>query len=349
MRKFTLLILGIIATMVTYGQISITSAEIIGAGDVIIQANDEDPDASIVPGDAGANIEWDFSALAETSLDTLNFMDPDQTPYGGDFPEANLAMTVTDSGYFYMNKNTQQMSWIGMVMEIDTLGMIMADVVPEDVVAEFPIEFGNMYSGSHYIMFDLESDEPEIDSIRFKMSTEKSNEVDAWGQVTLPMGTFNALRVHETRTTIDSIWVKTAIGWMFTYSFQSESESYSWWSDDPGTGFVIATLDMENETEVSSATYMKTEVIGDIHELGFESYNLNAYPNPVENRLNISLSKDFDGLVKVMDLTGQTVKEKQISGDQVILKMEDLPSGLYIYEVSKNSGLRVYTGKIVKR
>lgn len=332
-----------------YGQISITSAEIVGAGDVIIQANDENPDASIVPGDAGANVEWDFSALAETGVDTLNFLDPDQTPYGGDFPEANLAMTVTDSGYFYMNKNTQQMAWIGMVMEMDTLGQVNTEVVPEDVVAEFPMEFGNMYSGSHYIMFELASEEPSIDSIRLKMSTEKSNEVDAWGQVTLPMGTYNALRVHETRTTIDSIWIKTFIGWTYAYSFQSESESYSWWSDDEGTGFVIATLSMENETDVSSATYMKNEVIGNIGEQGFSEFNLKTYPNPVKSQCNILVSENLHGKIQILDLAGQVIAQKRIDGDQVSFQMGDIPSGLYIYEIISDNGQQLNTGKIVKR
>ena len=357
MRKITLLIMYIFSVMAGISQISITSDEIVDEGDVILQANDTDPDPSILPGDAGANVSWDFSALGELSVDTSYFIDPSNTPFGSSFPEANLAMETSDTGFLYMVKNPDKMSWIGMFFKMESRAAqnirekewVRVDVVPEDIFAEFPIEFGNIIDESYYMMFEVSSSDPDIDSIRFKMDRVESGEIDAWGQLTLPLGTYNVLRSHISSLTYDSIWFKSAGVWTFAFASSDETETYNWWSDDPGTGFVIATLNLTGSGVVTSATYIKDEVIQNIHEYASAELALELYPNPVESHLNIKFEKDFDGQIKVMDLTGQIVKENQISGNQVILKMEDLPSGLYIYEVSKNKGLSMYAGKIVKR
>jgi hypothetical protein len=68
--------------LLSASQIVITSDEILGIGDEVVQAFDNSPDPTVVPGDPGENIFWDFSALFADEIDTLNFMDPASTQIG---------------------------------------------------------------------------------------------------------------------------------------------------------------------------------------------------------------------------------------------------------------------------
>ena len=350
MKKLILLFISLLTAGIATSQIVITSAEVVGQGDVVVQAYDDDPDPSIQPGDAGANISWDFSALVEGEVDTLHFINPDDTPYGGEYPSANLAMTISDSGYFYMEKNSDKMAWIGMVTDFDTLGMMNVPVVPEDIVADFDMEYGNTLDESFYLLLQFEGTVPQVDSIRMKMTTESSSEIDAWGEVTLPMGTYNALRVHETATSTDSIWIKTALGWTFTSATESSSESYSWWSDDPGTGFVLATLSMDEEDrQATNVTYMKTEVIQDVEEVAFNAEDVNVFPNPVSDVLNISFTQEMNGAIQIIDLTGRTVESRNINSTFMSVDLANEPEGIYFYRILNEADMPLHTGKVVKK
>ncbi len=350
MRKLILLLFGLLIGHFSYSQIVVTSTEVVGEGDIVIQSNDEDPDPSILPGEAGAGMNWDFSALAETSLDSMHFVDPSQTPFGGQFPDANLAIDVSDSGYLYVQKNASWMALLGMAIEIDTLGEVRADVTPPQSMVEFPLEYGSTYSGTSNMMFSFDYSQPGVDSIRIKMTTAENREADAWGQMTIPMGTYNVLRVHQTATMTDSIWIKTAFtGWTFVSSFVTNVESYNWWSTDAGTGFVIASLSLDEARSIESATYMKSEVTQGTSEFMIDDQAVAIYPNPVENRFNVEFEGDYAGRVQLIDLTGRILEQKELEGRKTSLDMSGMKQGVYFYRILSTDNEAMRTGKLVKR
>ncbi|MDZ7741188.1 MAG: T9SS type A sorting domain-containing protein [Bacteroidota bacterium] len=350
MRKFTLLLFSLLIGHFTYSQIVVSNADIVSKGSIVIQSNDDNPDPAIQPGEAGANMSWDFSALAESSVDTMAFVDPAQTPFQADFPSANLAIDISDSGYLYIERNNDRMALIGLAVEIDTLGEIRADVTPAQSMVEFPLEYGNTYSGTSSMVLSFDYSQPGVDSIMVKMNTAENREADAWGQMTIPMGTYNALRVHHTATIIDSIWIKTAFtGWTFVSTFETAVESYNWWSIDAGTGYVIATTNLEESRAVESVTYLKAEVTQGTSEFSIDNVNAEIYPNPVSNQLNIEFERDFTGSVQIIDLAGRIIVQKQIDGQKSNLDMSQENQGVYFYRILNESSGSAYSGKLIKR
>ena len=181
-------------------------------GDIIYQAYDDAPASSISVGNAGPNQTWDFSALQVQEYDTTEFIDPAGTPFGADHPTANLC--IDDNGeYIYINKSAQDLSIVGF------------DDYPYPlVIAPLPLFYGlNTLMGSVIIMdsiianvgfiddmlapiISLNPLNDQVDSIRIFMESNTEFNVDAYGDVTLPMGTFDALRVKTDDVTTQDIF-----------------------------------------------------------------------------------------------------------------------------------------------
>ncbi|HNG05973.1 MAG TPA: hypothetical protein PKU98_05695, partial [Saprospiraceae bacterium] len=72
-----------------------------------------------------------------------------------------------------------------------------------DVIYELPLNFGNTSSSSSGYELNLPS------LAYYGYSQERSNEVDGWGTIATPAGTFEALRVKSTIAGHDTIAVDT--------------------------------------------------------------------------------------------------------------------------------------------
>ncbi len=77
----------------------------------------------------------------------------------------------------------------------------------------------------------------------------------------------------------------------------------------------------------------------------FENESFRAYPNPVQNVLNLSYNKSISN-VKVFNLLGQEVMTNAINANQSQIDMSHLASGTYLVKVTADS--QVKTIKVVK-
>uniref|UniRef100_UPI0035AF3B0C T9SS type A sorting domain-containing protein n=1 Tax=Flavobacterium sp. TaxID=239 RepID=UPI0035AF3B0C len=78
----------------------------------------------------------------------------------------------------------------------------------------------------------------------------------------------------------------------------------------------------------------------------FDLSNFVAYPNPVKDVLNLSYSSTITN-VKVTNLLGQQVINKNVNDTNVQVNMADLAVGAYIVTIS--SGDMIHTIKVVKQ
>lgn len=62
--------------------------------------------------------------------------------------------------------------------------------------------------------------------------------------------------------------------------------------------------------------------------------NINIYPNPAEDKINIELKNEIKGNVVITNQLGQVVKEMNIDGKELLIDVEDLTSGIYFINVS---------------
>jgi type IX secretion system substrate protein len=77
-----------------------------------------------------------------------------------------------------------------------------------------------------------------------------------------------------------------------------------------------------------------------------ESNSINIFPNPIENKLSLTISNNELCEISLYDIASRKVMQKQFT-NSVSLNTEQLAKGLYLYEVKSKSGV-IKKGKIVK-
>lgn len=343
MKKITLLSLSILLTSFTaVSQIIIHSGEILGVGDEVIQGFDNSPDQAIEPGPEGEDLNWDFGSLFADEIDTFRFVNPLSTPYWMRFPGSNVCLlTLADSNFVYFDKDTDNLTMKGLVVEAPGLGKVSSPVHPGEEFLSFPCEYGFQDNESFYYLFLAEGNTPGVDSLRVKRTTDKSLEVDAWGSMSTPIGTYDVLRIHELREVTDSIWGKVPFfGWQFIDEEQSTEERYIWWSDDPAVGYILANLNIDpSNGDVLSAEFM-AEPNAPALSRHVKAVEPHIYPNPVRDLLHVEIVGAKYIQLHVYDLSGRLLLQKRLSGATGEISVEYLDKGLYLleYNISGQKG-----------
>ncbi len=349
MKKNYILLVLLFVSLTTVGQITVTNDDFIPLNSTLIIGNDTLPDASIVPGPAGANQSWDFSAATANSSDTMLTLSPGQTPMAQLFPESNYAaFQPGDSVYVYFNRNDDKVQLIGIGFDTDSAFLPYIKYTPAETLLDFPVNFGDDYTQTYYTDITLASPEPGADSIRMKNTIVDQTTVDAYGSLTTPLGTFNTLRSKDFQISYDTIWAQVFNVWIPVSAEIDTSISYSWWTNDVSIGFMLFSIDMEGTTnEVSDVSYL-VKSIQSIHQTNTNSAKI--FPNPAKASLNIQFEKPVSGQLAIYNQAGQLVKQVELSNQRSHhLSVAMLPSGIYVYKVYSNVNNTLYQGKFMKQ
>ncbi len=115
------------------------------------------------------------------------------------------------------------------------------------------------------------------------------------------------------------------------YSMQLLANSYNSSDNDIGSNWVVSVSEFGDNGD--HGTPGQEPQMG-IEDSLFESFKI--YPNPVNSGIfQIVLGDNRDASFKILDILGKII----ISGESVLqpIKIDNLPSGIYIIEVSKNN------------
>ncbi len=349
MKKITITLLIIFSAVFTQAQITITNSDFAPAGTTIVQINDTMPDASIVPGNPGSNKSWDFSALHKNTYDTIFAELPSATPYGDKFPDANYTLkriTNNDTMYAYMIKNEDVLSNIGIAGTMgDSSTPIAFDIIPQNIIIDFPMQYGNHSDENYYYEITVVSPAPGPDSIKMKYSTVKTVDVDAWGNITIPSGTYNTLRTKTVSFETDSTWILMFGVWNFIMSDTSTTVSYDWYTNEVSPGFTLMSMDY-NDSVVSNVTFLNGVPVG------IKQNKLNTiaiYPNPAKEIVVFRLNEYVNGNMNIYNNLGRKILEKKINGNIFKINVAGFLSGNYFVVINDNTNSKLqYSGKFIK-
>lgn len=350
MKKITILV-AVLLTCSLNAQITITSDDIVGIGKIIEEAGDNNPDQSIKPGSAGINQTWDFSALSADETEYLYTLNPDWTPYSSFFPGSNIAFFSTrDSIYMFMEKTTSAFSMHGIYGTImDSIDLPIV-YTPPIVMAEFPVQYGNHKDGnSSFTFFMPITGVPSVDSAKLKMDVIQTTDVDAWGTVTTPLGTFQALRTLTYEESTDSIWFRMGGVWTFYTGGKDATNTYSWWTDDNATGYILVKFDYDAAHDsVSSVEYLASSPTQAISEKDQDT-EINIYPNPAKDFLYIDSNAESIAEIELFDNYGRLILAAKISANELNkISVKDYPPGIYFYSIIGNNKSILGKGKFFK-
>jgi Secretion system C-terminal sorting domain len=356
MKKNILLGVLLFLSSLTFSQITITQNDVIDVGDYIITKEDTMPLPAINPGSAGINQTWDFSTLQQHNIDTLGFDLPSTTTYYSYFPNANICGKDTTGGGYYIQKNAQCLTIEGFAGTVDLQGVptqVIAPFQPADTIIKFPLNYLDWGHGGH-----VEIDQIEyvgmniggfmIDSAHVKTSKKKSFVVDAWGNLTTPIGTYSVLRQNTQEIEIDSIWILPQLTqtWTLYQATADTFKMYSWFAHNMGLQLVEMEWDEASSAAVTVSWLSETN-----HNSIFETkpMNLEVYPNPTSSMLFVNFKENSSGTIRIYDVKGSLLLIDNIFNEKAkVVDVTSLVKGMYIVEFVTDENV-VYTNKVVKK
>ena len=330
----------------TFGQITVADTDIANIGDIIYQATDTAPGLIIAPGSSGTNQIWDFSSLQITEIDTIEFISPSVTPYASLHPNANLC--INDDQYIYFEKSSNGIIIVG----VDALSIsIMVLPLPLIYGTTLPVGPNTVMDSTLFNMllpdslaFLISSFQAHtVDSIGIEMVVSADFNVDAWGEVTIPLGTFPALRlkVEEITTTNFSAYCTDTIfgigsGWypMPQMLFPSEVEtimSYQWWTNNPNIKFALVEMEVDSVGSIEDVVFLTIPQASAISDVPLNT--LKVYPIPTTYKLNIKTSFSTQANYQMYDVGGKLILEDKFMQSK-ILDLSNFKKGSYLLKIS---------------
>jgi len=351
----------------TKAQITIDSTNIVTVGEAVYQAVDTTLSITSI-GPSGVNQTWNFSTLGTDRLDTLSFSVVNGQPLAASFPSANMVMTTTgpgmDSTWVYIDKNVNAMIVDGQATNIN--GVITAIPIPI-TLAVFPATYGMPpYSGTwngtvFSIPLGIDPDGPGplpmIDSVKVNRYTTYNGSIDAWGNVTTPLGTFASLRQNQTENNIDSTFTLSNGNWTLINPFVASLAGISqvaydtvktarWWTDNATARFPLVEFDYNPDGSINKASWLQASPVG-VKENSVVSTPINLFPNPAKDLVTVDIKNSKASVIKIFDITGKSVKTISLNQSNRTISVIDMDNGIYFYNIFDNKGNIINTNKFV--
>jgi len=315
-----------------FAQITVTDTDVLNIGDVFYEATDT-VSIGINPGNSGANQTWDFSALQNNIQDAIIVLNPNNTPHGIAHPDADVSIFM-DSSYFYISKDNNELSLIG----VDSLS-VYVPFIP------LPLTYGLQYSKS-YVTFDsLVAIPPSLcqlylgvpcDSIYLMQKADVIWDVDAFGDVVLPSGTYASLRLKKFELTSDSAYYHLNGVWLADSSNSSLGDAsleYTWWTNNPSMHFRIVEMDYTNNfsDEVVFIAQNQTTSVNDL------SSSILVYPNPTFSEIMVKAQNNELTYLDLVDVTGKVILKKEFT-QSTSLDVSHIAKGMYYLNLKSIEG-----------
>ena len=331
-------------------QITITSSDMsnyFGAGNSLFTYMNHDSIETMNLGTASGSSPQTWTAPAFTILDSSSIagVAPTATPYSSEFSSATFAQTfsetdsaLTISFYAYYMISNDSLYTIGLVEHIS--GSVSGHAIDSlnvlhqtRLIFRLPISLGAVIAGT--------PDTTVLSPGFYEVSTSSAT-IDAYGTLTLPNGSFGALRGTQTST------VKIYSG----STLESSSAGYSIvWYTGEGHQLTVAVDSGATSGTVAvrsiSLTYSRpTPTAVDQKPETPSVFSLaQNYPNPFNPSTRINYTLAQTGLVslRVYDVLGRSVAtlvdEKQNPGNySVNFGAGNMPSGVYYYRLTSGAG-----------
>jgi Secretion system C-terminal sorting domain len=332
-------------------QITIINADLPSSGDQIrfSQAAVTTPvDLTLT----GANYTWDFSMLQYTSQDVDTFLSVFSTPlvynlvFGFNSNQAKRGVDLSafpqvpiSDVYGFYNKSSNNYKQTGYGASISGITTPIS-FLNDDVIYDFPVNYGNIDSSDSNYSIVIPGLASAIGS------QHRVNNVDGWGSITTPYGTFNALRIVSTLTGQDSIYLDT-LGFGFSAP-RPLTREYKWLANLQDIPILeINTselLGIETITLIKYKDSLRLPVA--LNEVNVNDLHLALSPNPSNGGdifLNSQSVKSTLLSCSVYSIDGQLVRHQPLTvpagNHKIRLEASDLnlSSGTYIVYLSNSS------------
>ncbi len=360
--KFFTLALAFVS-MSALAQITVTDTDIVGVGDVVYMAYDDNPSSIITVGSSGMNQTWDFSSLQVSSVDTELYVSPLGTLYESSYPNANLCIDVGGS-VSYFDKSSSGVYMHGwsdtifdspalflplpltyglattdgpiVVIEEEITGPLLAAALPAATVAGLTNNMAN-----------------RADTAQIQITNASEFSVTASGTITTPLGSYDVLRLKEVKEissvlNVYCVDTVTQLGmWINNVPFSSipmlagsandEQEiTYRWITNDTAVSYLVAALVVDSSDVVEGASFQTAPTVSGIAQLSLNSFNV--YPIPAAYSLTVVAENNLSTELRLIDINGKLVMDKNFANTTSI-NLSEIAKGIYYLSLLNEEGM----------
>lgn len=328
-------------------QISLSASDMIEAGDIVVQF--VDTTSSITPGNAGANQTWDLSNAAAGETITTQALAPSATNYANDFPNSNLAMTDDNATFFFYEKTANHFSLVGSAGDFIGDGSTM--VIPYSspvLLHNFPRTYNSNSSSTFESDVTVNGTSSGVYQMRIKRGGLMLDTTDGWGTVITPAGTYNSLRVKIITYFTDSLWVKFSVTSPFMLVSATEDTviNYQWFTN----GGKLAIADLSVDVNGNVMQYTWTDVSVNIAENIVTDFQVNVYPIPANQSLNIMIDDKLplnnDYLFEIYDMQGKSQLSTLLQKSKHFVDITNISAGIYTWVLRNIHNQNTVHGKL---
>lgn len=349
MKKMTLLIVSIVATLSMFSQITLNGNINLTIGDTYRYDGYEEV-TNIDPGNGGANLEWDFSTITgEIYIEGVGAIcvDPATTPFADSSAVTNANICIRniynpDVGPYQYHDNdnsSQNLLAMGFLMQTNNSFTTYTDICTS---LEFPFAYGNSFNDT----WELLGFHIDYGYYFTRDSAMSTIEADAYGTITTPLGEFqNALRIKT--TTIDYSWYRYEAGGDWIPSGPFTDIEYTWYVPNIKVPVMIIT-ELDGFTSYSVRYLVEYDFTTRIED--HLNHQIETFPNPVINQVVIKTDKPFNSF-SIYSINGQRLEAHNLVSNlshQQTIDLSQYPKGIYFIEIVLENGNSL-TKKIIKQ
>ena len=322
---------------------------------------------------AEGNQDWDFSSITARTPLIITFADATEGMAYADFQGADLVSIIPPNNERYLTVSGSQVAELGFV-GFDPVVQefsIASKYESPYVVQQAPLAFGDTYSTSTKLVTTLPFDSiPDTlvmglpispDSIRVNVNINRDAEVDAWGKMTTPAGTYDVLREKsiETRTTEVEAFTRL-FGWSPVTDLirnilpdpslldPINTEAYVFYSNqrkEPIASVSVDSNGMADRVQMYSSMPVSTS-----DQYSFAEMKISPNPTYGKTHLYYSGIPAGDYELWVYDILGNTIaKDKYTLQSEGKVKCDYtyLKKGTYLYSLKDSNGSIISTKRMV--
>ena len=336
-----------------FSQISINEADFANPGDTVrfSQTLQTSNDPSIT----GVNYSWDFSNLDANSQFVREYtaigFSPVQLTFGIFAPQnyqasyfipentlpvdqlnGFLPISLSDARS-YQKSTIDSITKVGFSVKVGGVDVAFkSDTI--ETKYKFPMDFQQLYSTKGYTFIDLN---PAAD-FKIKQHRYISSTIDGYGELILPFGTFQVLRLKREINEVDSIY-QSFFGmpsWFEVPPFQITE--YEWISQNKKDVLLKIVVNNTNGgNQVQSIEYQDINLNLNA-ELLENNFQASVFPNPTSNKINITASSDIKD-ISFYDATGVKLMQfENVNSSEFVLDLERFAPGFYFISIQNSLG-----------
>ncbi|MDG1842304.1 MAG: T9SS type A sorting domain-containing protein [Crocinitomicaceae bacterium] len=359
------LLVFLIAPFFLKGQITIDSTDF-GVENDTVRISQAAP---IISGyqSTGANYTWDFSSLTPQTQKLKDFSSMSSVSILINLTYGSFASSEYKASYFtestdlpldainnflpvdldglnmYYKLDSLELKSLGYSLIVDGQGIpFKSDTI--ETLYQLPLQYGQTYTGTGYTYIDLNP----FSDLQFIQHRNRSSEVDGWGDLTTPFGSFSVLRVKHEIIEEDSVYQSfVGTGGWFALPTRIIKE-YEWWAKGEKEPMlkIVANEISGNET-VQSVEYKDIYRGLDASTPEMTSMTFEVYPNPAKGVLFYESILPIQK-IQIKNLSGKTVYNKELvnsyKGNLIISELE---SGVYLMDIKTTKNC--FTKRIIVR